>query len=138
MNGQIRQGLAVAQMIAPSATPCPLELCIHGYLLIRKIGDNTHELQKVAEQAVQLYPAWPDAHVLAAIAAEKPEDIQANMVRALDAGLPSMAPLFERLAACVDKWKLKHKRAELVSQVAERLVPGLLWTAWTVQPTIVK
>jgi Caspase domain/Astacin (Peptidase family M12A) len=135
MNGQISQGLAVAEALVATGSPRPLELSLLGYLLLRTVADDTAaRLQKVAEQAVQLYPESPDAHVLAALVAAKPEDSRASLIRALDAGLPSLAPLFERLAAGIDKWKLDHQRVTMLRQVAGQLVPGLLWTAWTVPP----
>ena len=132
LDGQLAPALAVAGPLAEAKEPGPLELCLTGYLVLATQPDGWRgRLGALAGAAVSRYPTLQDGHVLMAAAADGESEARAAYDRALAAGVPSLAPLLERVAGAAVRWGLRPPGGEdLVLDVAERLVPGTLWTAW--------
>ena len=134
-RGQCLPALAALQPLLAARPIDPIAGCLAGHLLIR--GHRTEELGRLAESLVEWYPGLPDAHVLRGRYREltsQTDAARADYQTALDRGLPIVAAHLRNLADGVRRTHLEHPRAELLSQMADRSIAGLLWSAWTPVP----
>ena len=62
------------------------------------------------------------------------DEARAGYGDALDRGLPIVAATLRGLAKGAQRTGLAHARSELLRQVADGLIPGLLWSSWAPPP----
>jgi hypothetical protein len=113
----------------------PITGCLAGHLMIR--DRQMDRLKALGDRMVALFPELPDSHLLRAFhrdATGHAEEAVAGYTASLDRGFPITAHFLHRLAEGVARRKIQHPRTVLLAQVAARLVPGGLWSAWLTDP----
>jgi hypothetical protein len=113
----------------------PIVGCLAGHLMIQTA--EMDRLKDLADRMVALHPGLPDSYVLRAFyrdANGEGDLAKDDYVAAIKLGFPISAHLLPRLAQAVDAKKIEEPHVDLLKQIAARLVPGALWTAWMPAP----
>lgn len=148
LDGRLGEATTVALDLLAHGPADPVAGCLGGYLLMRDPRpDATADVAPVMRAR---FPGLSDSHVLlghyftamfdqdggrgSAAATHWRDEAVASFRRALDLGLPILAPFLDRLRDGVRRFRIDHRRAGLVARVAGDRIPDSLWTAWVPPP----
>ncbi|WP_337176043.1 caspase family protein [Paludisphaera sp.] len=131
-QGESRLALATGERLLKSSPFDPTAGMIVGLLRLRE--GRLDRLADVADRLVERFPALPDAHALLGLLRLRggdPAGAREAFRDSLARGLPALAPLLSASAEAVAALGVaaESPRAGMLDEVADALVPGLLWSA---------
>jgi hypothetical protein len=131
-EGDARLAAATGDQLLASSPLDPTVGMLVGLLRLRE--GRLDALADVADRLVDRFPALPDGHALIGLLRMRggdPTGAREAFRDALARGLPVLAPLLSAAADAVAGLGIAAEtpRAAMLDEVADALVPGLLWTA---------
>jgi hypothetical protein len=125
----------LVEELIPNNLIDPVECVLAGYLAARL--EKSEALLSASTAIRELFPELSDGYVLNGEyhAAMGDDEAAAAAYRsALDRGLPIFANGLVRLYEGLQRYGITHPRIELLREVHNNRVRGLLWSAWSVAP----
>lgn len=129
-EGESRLAAAAGERLLRSSPLDPVAGMLVGLLRLRE--GRPDAAADLADRLVDRFPGLPDGHALLGLLRMRggdPAGAREAFRDALARGLPLLAPLLPTAADAVAALGVEFPRAPLLDEVADALVPGLLWTA---------
>lgn len=128
--GEARLAAAAGEQLLRSSPLDPVAGMLVGLLRLREGRPDAPA--DLADRLVDRFPGLPDGHALLGLLRLRggdPAGAREAFRDSLARGLPLLAPLLPAAADAVAALGVESPRAPLLDEVADALVPGLLWTA---------